>query len=132
MVPYAAHSALEPAGIQATRILHLFDAYLDVSVVVFTLVIAALGFALGRKAEPGTERRELEPEARRSKRRVVAWATAATVVTLVGLLVASVATGHALSILPSANAVHVQVIAHEWWWEFRYPVSGPATQFSTA
>jgi cytochrome c oxidase subunit 2 len=26
----------------------------------------------------------------------------------------------------------VQVLSHKWWWEFRYPVSGVATQFSTA
>jgi cytochrome c oxidase subunit 2 len=132
MAPYAAHSALEPAGTQAARILHLFYAYLDVSVVVFTLVIAALGFALGLKPEPRTEKRELEPSALRSRQRVVTWATILTVVTLLGLLVASVGTGHALSLLPSRDPIHVQVIGREWWWEFRYPVSGPATQFSTA
>ena len=132
MGPYAAHSALEPAGTQAARILHLFDAYLDVSVVVFTLVITALGFALGRKPQPHTEKRELSAGALRSKRRAVTWATVATVSTLLGLLVASVSTGHALALLPSADPVRVQVIAHKWWWEFRYPVGGPATQFSTA
>jgi cytochrome c oxidase subunit 2 len=132
MAPYAAHSALHPAGIQAARILHLFYAYFDVSAVVFSLVIAALGFALGRKAQPETDKRELGASALRSKRRAVIWATVATVVVLVGLLGASVSTGHALALLPSADPVRIQVIAHEWWWEFRYPVSGPATQFSTA
>ena len=132
MAPYAAHSALQPAGIQAARILHLFYAYLDVSVVVFTLVITALGFALGRKAQAGPDKRELGAPALRSQRVAVTWATVATVIALLGLLVASVGTGHALALLPSADPVRVQVIAHKWWWEFRYPVSGQATQFSTA
>ena len=42
MAPYAAHSALEPAGIQAAHVLRLFYAYFDVCAVVFTLVIAGL------------------------------------------------------------------------------------------
>lgn len=132
MTPYAAHSALEPAGVQAARILELFYAYLDVSIVVFTLVITALGFALGRKAEPAADKRELPAKALRSKRIAVTVATAATVAALIGLLTASVGTGHALALLPSAEPVRVQVIAHKWWWEFRYQVTGPATQFRTA
>ncbi len=26
----------------------------------------------------------------------------------------------------------MEVIAHKWWWEFRYPVTSSATRFSTA
>ncbi len=132
MAPYAAHSALEPAGAQAFSILRLFYQYLDVSAVVFTLVIAALGFALGRKAQPENEKQEPSGPALSKRQRAVTWATAATVVTLVGLLVLSVATGHAMALLPAADPVRIEVIGHEWWWEFRYPVSGPATRFNTA
>jgi cytochrome c oxidase subunit 2 len=132
MAPYAAHSVLEPAGVQAASILRLFYQYLDVSAVVFTLVVAALGFALGRKAQPENEKREPSGPAVVSRRRAVMWATGATVATLVALLIASVATGHAMALLPAADPVRIQVIGHEWWWEFRYPVSGPATRFSTA
>ena len=60
------------------------------------------------------------------------WATGVTVVALLGLLIASVATGHAMALLPAERPLIVKVISHKWWWEFRYPVSGPATQFSTA
>jgi cytochrome c oxidase subunit 2 len=132
MAPYAAHSALAPAGAQAARILQLFYQYFDVSAVVFTLVIAALGFALGHKPQPENEKREPSGSALANRRRAVVWATGATVVTLVGLLVASVATGHAMALLPAPDPVHIQVIGHEWWWELRYPVSGPATRFNTA
>jgi cytochrome c oxidase subunit 2 len=113
-------------------VLRLFYEYLDVSVVVFVLVITALGFALGRKAEPGEDKRELSSTALRPKRIAVTLATVATVVALIGLLFASVTTGHALALLPNNDPVRVQVVAHKWWWEFRYQVSGPATQFRTA
>jgi len=132
MDPHLANSALEPAGSPATAILRLFYGYCDVSAVVFTLVIAALGFALGRKRQPAPDGEEPSSSASRSKARAVTWATIATVVTLLGLLIASVTTGHAMAQLPGGPPVRVQVISHKWWWEFRYPVSGPATQFSTA
>ncbi len=132
MSPYAAHSALEPAGSSAAQILRLFYAYFDVSAVVFTLVIGALGFALGRKRQPAPEGAEPSANVQRNKARAVTWATVATAVTLLGMLIASVATGHAMATMPAEHSVRVQVISHKWWWEFRYPVSGPATQFSTA
>jgi cytochrome c oxidase subunit 2 len=112
--------------------LQLFYQYLDVSALVFTLVLLALGFALGRKAQPKNEKREPTGSEFVRRRQAVTWATAATVVTLVGLLIASVATGHALALLPAADPVRIEVIGHKWWWEFRYPVSGPATRFNTA
>lgn len=131
MAPYAAHSALEPAGPEAKHILGLFDAYLDVSLLVFTLVIAALGFALGAKPALANEKKEPPPLGVPAKRRAVTWATLATVATLIGLLIASVATGHAMT--PSAqNPLRVEVIGRKWWWEFRYPMSGPTTRFTSA
>jgi cytochrome c oxidase subunit 2 len=130
MAPHSTHSALEPAGIQAARVLALFHEYLDVSVLVFVLVIGALGFALSRKEVGDSTQHQSLPD--RTRRRVVAWATVATTFVLVGLLVASVVTTRALASLPKADTVRVQVVAHKWWWEFRYPVSGPATQFTTA
>jgi cytochrome c oxidase subunit 2 len=132
MGPEFAHSALEPSGPLASHILRLFYAYLDVSAVVFTLVIGALGIALGRKRQEVPEGREPSSAMLRSRSRAVTWATAATVLTLIGLLIASVATGHSMALLPPQPPVRIQVISHKWWWEFRYPMSGPATQFRTA
>ncbi len=132
MNPQAVHSALEPGGVQAAYILRLFYAYLDVAAVVFTLVLVALGFALGRKREPDENAREPSAAALVNKKRAVACATAASVAILLGLLLASVTTGHAMALLPAADAIDVEVIAHKWWWEFRYPVTSSATRFSTA
>jgi len=132
MAPELAHSALEPAGSSAAQILRLFYGYFDVSAIVFTLVIGVLGVAIGRKREDAPDGREPSPAVARNKSRAVTWATVATLVTLLGLLIASVATGHSLASLSGPEPLRVQVLSHKWWWEFRYPVSGAATQFSTA
>jgi len=132
MAPISNHSALSPAGVQAAEIAGLFHAYLDVSLVVFALVVAALGFALTCLADPTTEKTEPFLRATQGKRRAVLWATIATVVTLIGLLIGSVATGHAMASLDANKPVVVEVIGRKWWWEFRYPSAGPATRFSTA
>jgi len=132
MAPQLAHSALDPAGASAAHSLRLFDVYLDVSVVVFALVIGTLGLALSRKRQPAPEGQAPRGPVERNKSRAVTWATALTVLTLLGLLIASVATGHAMALLPTEQPVIVKVVSHKWWWEFRYRVSGPATQFTTA
>lgn len=131
MGPHVNHSALDPAGPEAKQIAHLFDAYFDVSALVFTLVIAALGFALGKRPVPANEKKEAVLGVH-GKRRAVTWATLATVAVLIGLLVASVATGHAMAPASGDRPVRIEVIGRKWWWEFRYPTNGPATRFRTA
>jgi cytochrome c oxidase subunit 2 len=132
MAPQLAHSALEPAGASAAQSLRLFDVYLDVSVVVFALVIGTLGLAISRKRQPAAEGQAPRGSVERHKSRAVTWATVLTSLILLGLLIASVATGHAMALLPTQQPVLVKVVSHKWWWEFRYRVSGPATQFNTA
>ncbi len=132
MAPYAAHTALEPAGVRASRSLDLFNGYLDVAALVFTLVIAALGFALGRKPNPETEKREPSAASVAAKRGAVTAATLMTVATLIGLLVASVSTGRGMALLPASDPVRIEAVGRKWWWEFRYTVNGPATRFRTA
>lgn len=131
MEPRETHSALAPTGLEAKHIARLFDAYFDVSALVFTLVIAAVGFALGKKPVLANEKKEPVLGVA-GKRRAVTWATVATVTVLIGLLVGSVATGHAMAPAAGEHPVRIEVIGRKWWWEFRYPTSGPATRFRTA
>jgi cytochrome c oxidase subunit 2 len=119
-------SALDPAGVQSTRILGLFWGYFGVSALVFVLVLGALGVALARRAEP-------TDDGLRRKRRAVGTATALTAITLLVLLVSSAVTGHALASLGSKDAIPIQVIGHRWWWEVVYPDAAlPANTFHTA
>ena len=106
MEPRDTHSALAPKGVEAKHIAQLFDAYFELSAVVFTLVIAALGFALGRKPVLANEKKEAVLGVA-GKRKAVLWATVATVTVLVGLLVGSVATGHAMAPASGDHPLHV-------------------------
>jgi cytochrome c oxidase subunit II len=126
-------SAVEPAGIQATRIDDLFWSYFDVSALVFVLVTGMLVIAIvRRKRSDAPEKRELSEDAMRAKSRAIGLATGMTVITLLVLLILSVATSRALASLGTKDAVVVDVIARKWWWEFQYPATVGGTHFSTA
>jgi cytochrome c oxidase subunit 2 len=62
---------------------------------------------------------------------VVGGAAVATVVILLGLLVASAATGRALAV-SSTSPLEVKVVGHQWWWEVRYPGTMPSLDVTTA
>jgi cytochrome c oxidase subunit 2 len=131
-----AHDALDPAGPQARHIGRLFDVFTAVSAVVLALVLASLLWAvLRRRSGAGPPEVDLPDSARAPSARPVAptdparerrmarnvWiATVATVVVLFGLLVASVATGRALSRFGVPAALEVQIVGHQWWWEIQY------------
>jgi cytochrome c oxidase subunit 2 len=57
---------------------------------------------------------------------------AVSTVLLLGLLVASLLTDRALARLPLADAVHIQLTAHQFWWEARYDDAEPSRIFTTA
>jgi cytochrome c oxidase subunit 2 len=62
----------------------------------------------------------------------VLWSVAVSIVLLVVLVVASVATDRALARMSLDGAVHIEVIGHQWWWEVRYRGAQPADAFTTA
>jgi cytochrome c oxidase subunit II len=132
----APQDSLQTTGVQAGHILDLWRLTLAVCTVVFSLVLLAFLWALWRaprsdhrsppdvaslqRAEPGLVRR-------------VAWATGVSVVLLLGLVVASVATDRVLAQLPLQDALQVQVTAHQWWWDLRYQDDAePSRSFNTA
>jgi cytochrome c oxidase subunit 2 len=57
---------------------------------------------------------------------------AITVVTLLGLLVASVQTGRAVASLHASSAVTIAVTGHQWWWELEYEDAVPSRRAITA
>src|SRR5207237_4807465 len=72
------------------------------------------------------------PDERR-RLRVVTAGGALTVVVLLLLLVATARAGHGLNpLLPSREALVVRVVAHQWWWELRYPGAAPDQAVTTA
>jgi cytochrome c oxidase subunit II len=128
-------SALHPAGIQAQRILDLWHLTLIVCCAVFAAILIACFIALCRTPRAGhdtpadlSSTTSAEPRLRYS----VITATAVSVVLLFGLVVADVVTDRALSRLPVADAVHIELTGHQWWWEARYAAGDGASGFTLA
>jgi cytochrome c oxidase subunit 2 len=129
------HSALAPGGIQAEHIVRLWHLTLVVCGVVFAAVLLAVLFALMRRggadrSTPADLHGNVAPE-RKSQRTVVS-ASVLSAIVLVGLVVADVLTDRALSKLPVANALHIELIGWRWWWQARYAADDGRPAFVTA
>nr|HET7859811.1 cytochrome c oxidase subunit II [Caldimonas sp.] len=129
------HDALAPAGPQALALFHLWNAMLVVCTVVFVLTMAALAIALWR-APRATERAKADLEAHPRKeaalRRSVFWGIAGSALLLLVLLFASFFADRALSALPLADAVRIDLVGHRFWWEAHYEPNDPERAFATA
>lgn len=124
-------SVLAPAGQQASSIDALWQLMLWVTTIVYvvTLGFVLLSFARGlrrKNASPAVETHET------TLARAVSAAVGITVVILIGLLVASVMTGRATAERHDRDAVSIQVIGHQWWWEIEYEDSVASRHVRTA
>jgi len=130
-----AQSALDPAGIQAARIHDLWLLTLGLCSLVFAAVLAALLLALWR-AQRGTAGTPADvtslvyPEPRMKRNVLIAVGVSATL--LFGLVLADVQTDRLLGRMPLNDAVHIEMTAHQWWWEARYDDADPSKMFTTA
>jgi cytochrome c oxidase subunit II len=124
-----------PAGPQAAALNDLWILMLVVCAIVFFAVIAALVVAVWR-APRATEKVAADiaehPRIDRRMKRAVACAVAVSSVLLLGLLVASFMTDRAVANLPLSDAVRIDLVAHQFWWEARYDPTDPALAFVTA
>jgi cytochrome c oxidase subunit 2 len=119
----AAHSALRPAGAQAARIHDLWQLTLWICMGVFAAILVALLVALVRAPRAAASAPPLTSHAlgsERTARRWTTWATVGSAGLLVALLGADMWTDRALSRLPAADALHIEMTAQQWWWEARY------------
>jgi cytochrome c oxidase subunit 2 len=124
-----AHSALRPAGVQAARIHDLWQLTLWICMAVFAAILVALLVALmraprGAAGAAGAAGVEPRPShalgGERTARRWATWATVGSAGLLVVLLGADMWTDRALSRLPAADALRIEMTAQQWWWEARY------------
>ena len=121
-------NSLDPAGPDSDKIDGLFRLVLWIAVGVFVVVEAALLYAIvvfrRRKGhDPGVR------QVHGNTRLEIMWTIIPSVVLAV-IAVPTIATLFDIREAPAAeeNALQVEVIGHQWWWEFRYPEFG----FSTA
>jgi cytochrome c oxidase subunit 2 len=150
----AAQSALEPAGPHAARIHELWNVFLVLCTGVFAAVVGVMLLAVLRRrvdplmgsSPPQVDAQALPPPGQRAHRHVhavdpsaerqhsrwVASAVAVTVVLLLVMIVTNALTGKALAALRSEQALEVEVVGHQWWWEFRYRDPAPSQLLITA
>jgi cytochrome c oxidase subunit 2 len=101
----------------------LFQFVLVLSAIVFLLVAGVLLFVIVRhRARPG----EADPSQIHGNRRLeVAWTLAAFLL----LAIIFVPTLQTMTTVEAqtASGMRVEVIGHQWWWEYRYPDLGVVT-----
>ena len=125
--------ALDPGGPQAARIATWWWIAFWVSAVVLAMVLAFLLHTLARRriaAAPASATHDPRVE-----RRLVVGVSAAvglSAVTLVVLLVSSIATGRALHDFGGADPLTVQVTGRQWWWDVEYWDPVPSQRVRTA
>ncbi|PXW26413.1 cytochrome c oxidase subunit II [Paraburkholderia caballeronis] len=134
--PAAAHDALRSTGIQAARIGALWNLTLIVCALVFAAVLVAVLVALaraprGNRDTPAEAGRAAMPRDARARRFVVG-ATVVSVLLLVGLTTADVLTDRALSRLPAANPLRIEMTGAQWWWQASYAADGGQAGFVVA
>lgn len=112
-----APSTLDPAGPGAARIAGLWWLMLWISAGVCAVTVAMIGYAVfkrSRAAAPNLEAKWAEPFV------LVAGAVLPTLV-LAGVFIVSLTVMSDQSSRGAEADLVVEVVAHDWWWEARYP-----------
>lgn len=117
--PNATQSSLEPAGPYAEKADSLFVPVFWVATAIFVLVEGLLLLFVIRYRHR-KNRTGIPSQIHGNTRLEVAW-TILPAVILAGVAVPTVATIWELAEVPQGNVLEVNVLGHQWWWEFDYP-----------
>ena len=116
--PSHPQSTFEAAGPVARNQLNLFWILFWASLGIFIVVVGALLFTLVRfREKPGTK---LPVQTHGNRKLEIAW-TVAPALLLIALAVMTVQTLFELESPSQDDPLLVEVIAHQWWFEFYYP-----------
>jgi cytochrome c oxidase subunit 2 len=112
----------------------LFAIFLAVTLFVYLLVIAFLLAAVFRrrgKRQDGVPHNDGESREAPLRKGLIVWA-AFIAVGLSGLTVASFVADRLMAQAGGPDALRIQIVAHQWWWEVRYEDREPSRTFRTA
>lgn len=120
-----APSILDPAGPGARRIEGLWWLMLWISAVVFAVTLAMIGYAVFKR----TREKPADVESRWAEPFVVVAGAVVPSLILAGIFVVSLTVMSGQSSKSEQADLVVEVVAHDWWWEVRYPeeVGGAVT-----
>lgn len=122
----AQQDTLAPEGPYAQQIHDLFVPVFWVAVAVFVIVEGLLIFFVFRYRRRKGRRAEMPPQIHGNNRLEIAW-TILPALILAGVAVPTVTTIFDLAREPEGNVLEVNVLGHQWWWEFDYPAEGIIT-----
>ena len=117
--PHATQDTLKPAGPYAQKIDSLFRPVFWIAVAVFVVVEGMLVY-LAVRYRHRKGRREIPPQVHGNQRLEIAW-TIVPAIILVGVAIPTISGIYALAAKPAGGVLEVNVIGHQWWWEFDYP-----------
>jgi len=110
-------STLNPAGPLARTDANLYKLVFIIAMFVFVLVEGLIiFFVLKYRARPGGRAEQIHGNTRME----IAW-TIAPIIVLAIIAVPTVKVIWDQSGRPEGKVIDVDVIGHQWWWEFRYP-----------
>ena len=120
----APQDTLKPKGPQAQTIHNLITPVFGVAAVVFVLILGgALFVAFKFRAKDDDDFHDFPEQVHGNTRLEIGW-TILPAVILLFVGVATVATIFDLAKEPPKDAVRVEVIGQQWWWEYRYDLDG--------
>jgi cytochrome c oxidase subunit 2 len=123
--PNATQDTLKPAGEFARKSHDLIVPVFWVAAAIFVLVEGALVlFVIRYRHRKGRE--GIPPQVHGNTRLEIAW-TILPAIILAGVAVPTVTTIFDLAREPEATTMRVNVLGHQWWWEFDYPEEGIVT-----
>jgi cytochrome c oxidase subunit 2 len=116
--------SLNPATLEGDAIVGLFTIALIASIGVLALVYCVLGTILVRfRRRPGEALQE--PARSTGNRRLeVAW-TLGPLLLVAILFIPTIGTMRGVAAQDQPDALQVDVVGHQWWWEYRYPAMSP-------
>ena len=126
---YSQQSMVDPAGSKAVLVDHFWHFLIITASIVTAIVFLALLIALFKG------RRPVDPEEPAVQGTLTRWVSASVAMTLVIIVVflfADFRLGRAIATVPDRTPLRVNVIGHQWWWEFQYPDSVPSNWITTA
>lgn len=116
-----------PLSTPAEAIFELSLLVLGICAGIFVLVAGLLTYTIIRfRRRPDDDGRE-PPQVYGSNPIELAWTVVPLLIVFVLFLVTARTIGEVQSATPSANALQVRVVGHQWWWEIHYPQFGVVT-----
>ncbi len=109
-------SMFNAQGPAARSIAGLGVVMMVVCLAAYVAVLAVLAWALARTRRPADD----SPRTTRQMTAVISGAVVVSVVVVVTLTIASAAVGRGLTSPSGPGAITIDVIGHQWWWDFQY------------